>query len=614
MHDRVIKEGDPITVTTMHLSPGDDVAPCGYHWDPTSRRTWLSTCRGADLGNAAACLLSHVHAADAEEAAADAEALFANPELEFDHFAEIVYGHLAHWSVRPWDEGDSGYRIDPRVVGAARADWWARLLSPAVSGCVAALPRWWHRVWVLRRAFVVAEPDEWTRLWQITAASPTPDMDTSGRLLALLRHRSLPAERHGLLDEDDDVQARLLDGWDQPWDDVREEVPARTTREQAQASLSRVLVDPAVDRARTTATTHVRRALVAEVTDGRGWAGYGPVDRRFAVLTPDDLRQLISTAGPCTASDASDWSSGPRWHRAGAERARTTALGLVALDDACIAEHLECPVAEHRVEMVLNPFVPADAAARALAVEIESIPPVRAARTMSEIEATADTVAMWWRILLAVRGWLPSAVLEPAMHRVSQWMVDHDPLGRWLPNLAVYASSPDGLRSMSSDQLAHFDAVVGARANGPAMRWAPHRWGKEPDPHTPLMSAVVLRQILALTGWKDVRLILDPAVAGLLPRLPVEPRVLAARHGDDGTLRALVDDPERRVRQHVARNRRASVDTLTRLLDDHDPRVRSQVARNLGVTPAHLARMSRDPDRAVSHAASRELLKRLAAA
>ena len=33
----------------------------------------------------------------------------------------------------------------------------------------------------------------------------------------------------------------------------------------------------------------------------------------------------------------------------------------------------------------------------------------------------------------------------------------------------------------------------------------------------------------------------------------LEPRVLAARRGDDTTLAVLVDDPDRRVRQHVAR-------------------------------------------------------------
>lgn len=583
--------------------------------DQARRREWLRTCSGRDARRAAACLLNHVHHSRARDEAADAEALFANPELRFDEFAEVLYSHLDRWvSFASEDSGEPPYQIDPWVLGAQRTDWWLRVLSQDVSGTVAVPPRPLHRAWIMRRAFVVADPSRWPLLWHMCSGRPTPDHVTSDALLALLRYRSLPSEVEGVLTEPQSVPDALLGQWQRPWGAVREEVPDSTSREQAQAALSGLLLDPAAEPHRAATLEQVRQAVLSDLLAGRPQDGFHRLDRRFAVLTVDDVHVLLRQAGECVRDSDAGWMGPVGWSHAVLEQTRTRALGFVPLDDATIGAHLRCPVPEHRVQMVLNPFVPSAAAEAAIVTELGAIGARQGGRTRRERDEMASVVGQWWRVLLAVRGWLPARVLEPAMQQVAAWMLDNHPLDRWRASLAVYASRPDGLRSMSDDQLARFDALVDARANDAPMVWAPHRWRDEPDSHVPLMSDAVLRQMLALTGWKDLRLLLDPAVARVLPALPVEARVRAARGGDDRTLATLVDDPDRRVRQHVARNRRASVQTLDRLLDDPDPRVRSQVARNSGVTATHLARMSRDSDLRVSRAASRELLKCLAAA
>lgn len=590
-------------------------APESAEPDVPRRRSQLTTCDGADLTTPVADLVRHLRYTDPRDASQAVEELFANPDLTFEQFVRILHAQLDLWIRSPSDGGaEPVFSVDPWAPGSRSSVWWRRALCAdgRVSG--GEFSAWWHRLWLMRRAFVVTEPEHWPQLWEACSWLTGSDHVTSERLLALLRHRSLGWERERLVAEPEDVDDSLFDGWQQPWDVLREQVPRRTTRAQAQAGLSAMLLDPIRDPQRATLTQQVRRVLVAEILQGRPKQGYHQLDRRFAALTADDVRTIVTETGSCVEGSQRGWSDTLPWWRNEVEQARTSALGLVPLDDPTLAQHLTCPVADHRVQMVLNPFVPWDVAAAAIATEMRTARSAAPGRRRPARDEFTEHTRRWWRTLLAVRGWMPLDVLEPAMQQVSGWMLDDHPLVRWLPELAVHASSPDGLRAMSAEQLAHFDAVVGARTNGQPLRWASHSWRTGPDPHVPLMSDAVLRQMLALTGWRDVRLILDPAAARLLAALPEEPRVLAARHGDDTTLAALVDDPDRRVRQHVARNRRASVETLNRLLDDSDPRVRSQVGRNAGVTVAHLERMCRDADRRVSRAASRELLKRLAAA
>ena len=512
--------------------------------DQTRRREWLRTCLGGDVRRAAACLLNHVHHPRAKDEAADAEALFANPELRFDEFAEILYSHLDRWvSFTSEDSGDPPYQVDPWVLGAERYDWWLRVLSQDVSGTVAVPPRPLHRAWIMRRAFVVTEPSRWPLLWHMCSGRPTPDHVTSEALLALLRYRSLPSEVDGVLTEPQSVPDALLNRWQRPWDAVRQEVPDRTSREQAQAALSGLLLDPAADSHRASTTAQVRQAVLSDLLAGRQQDGFHRLDHRFAVLTVDDLHVLLGQAGECVRDSDTGWVGRMSWSHAVLEQTRTRALGLVPLDAATITTHLRCPVPDHRVEMVLNPFVPSAAAEAAIATELRAIGARQGGRKRRERDEMASLVGQWWRVLLAVRGWLPPRVLEPAMQQVTAWMLDNHPLACWRANLAVYASRPDGLRSMSDDQLARFDALVDARANDAPMLWAPHRWRDEPDPHAPLMSDAVLRQMLALTAWKDRRLLLDPAVARVLPALPVEARVRAARGGGDRTLATLVGRP-----------------------------------------------------------------------
>ena len=231
---------------------------------------------------------------------------------------------------------------------------------------------------------------------------------------------------------------------------------------------------------------------------------------------------------------------------------------------------------------------------------------------VNNVREAYPVIERWWRLMMAVRAWFPAQAVQIGMQRVSAWMLHSaDPVGDWLRPLAVFASSPDGLRAMSRTQLARFDAMLADRAARAPVRWTRRSGG---DAYAARMSPDVLRQVLAATGWATSGVLVDPAVVPLLPGLPLELRVEAARRGDEAVLHHLVHDPEPRVRQFAARNRRAGTEILDTLVADPEPTVRSQVARNAGITAGLLTRMSRDPDPRVARAASRVLLNRLAAA
>src|SRR3954452_10166864 len=121
----------------------------------------------------------------------------------------------------------------------------------------------------------------------------------------------------------------------------------------------------------------------------------------------------------------------------------------------------------------------------------------------------------------------------------------------------------------------------------------------------------MLRWPVHATGDEKSPLLSQGGVAAGLAELCVDLRVQAARKGGDDVLRALVADPDKRVRQHVARNRYATGETLAKLMADPDPTVRAQVARNNAITAECLTTLATDTVARVAQAAGQALLRKL---
>jgi hypothetical protein len=604
----------PVAESTR-FTPQSEHDPSIPALDDAQHRHWLATCDGPTHDVAFRYLRDvALHTGDAA-AAADAAAFASNPTTCFEEFATIVCRHLEQWLLfSPEDPGHlEGYPFPVEAPGERARDWWTELAMLDTGDALAVSLRWWQRIWVLRRAFVVAEPVDWARMYRRFTGSDNHSRKVLASLIAMLRYRSLPEERARVLVEPAEAQEALLGGWDRPWHLLRCEVPERSTREQARQALATMWVDPDEQPERAAALAQVRLAVLSAYLSEGPESLFADVDDRLALLTPDDLRALIAQSGRCISQSVQGWISNAYWPTFGARDAgRSMALTLAPLDLDLAEPHLHCPAPSHRLALVLNPFTPDEVAQRAIAVGLEETEE-RRARLKGRWAEANPVVQRWWRALMAVRGWYPARDVQAGMQQVSAWMLqDRDPLEHWLRPLAVYASAPDGLRAMSTAQLAMFDALLADRAARSPMPWP--RGSGRGDPYAAAVTPSMLRQLLAATGWTSSGLLVDPAVLAVLDQLPVELRVEAARRGDDVLLQHLSIDPEPRVRQFAARNRRASVATLDLLLADRDPKVRSQVARNAGVTAGHLTRMSSDSDRVVARAASRALLRRLAAA
>lgn len=577
------------------------------------RRHWLSTCTGRDHDDALADLLSRAHGS-AAEAAADAAALAANPLTRYDDFARLVAQHLDAWVGHGHhDLGEEPeYRIPIEAPGERAEVWWPEMALRDTHAAFGVRLGAWQDAWLVRRAFPVADPVQWARLYRRFSRDDLYSRGVMRWLIALLRHRSLPAERGRVAGERAADHQRLIAGWDAAWHRLRRGIPPRTSREQAGEELSGMVIDPAVDAERAALLGPVRMAVVSDFLSDGPERLFSDVDDRVALLTPHDLRTLVRDGGRCVSQSVHGWVNDIYWPSFGVRDAgRSIALTLAPLDRALAEPHLRCAAPSHRLAMILNPFTPLDVGLAAIEVGMDETEHLLTSRVQRVREAY-PVIERWWRTMMAVRGWFPAEAVQAGMQRVSAWMLTSaDPVGDWLRPLAVSASSPDGLRAMSRDQLARFDAMLADRA-----AHAPVPWGRRSgaDEHAAQMCPTVLRQVLAATGWVTSGVLVDPAVVPLLPELPTELRVEAARRGTDTVVRHLVHDPEPRVRQFAARNRRVSPKTLEVLVADPDPTVRSQVARNAGVTAALLTRMSHDPETRVSRAAARVLLNRLAAA
>ncbi len=584
--------------------------------DDAERHHWLATCEGEVHDVAFYWLRDKAQHADDRAAAADAAAFASNAATRFEQFAAVVQRGVARWLTHPVNGSDDSqtYPVPVQAPGERAHDWWLDLALRDPNDLVTASVRWWQRVWMLRRAFVVAAPSDWAVLYRRFSGDDYHSRGTLAWLIAMLRHRSEPGEHARVLSEPTHTQEGLMNAWDRPWHLLRCEVPARSTREQARDGLAAMWVDPdAAARTRGAHLTPVRLAVLSAYLSDGPEKLFADVDRRFALLTPDDLRTLVAESGRCISQSLHGWISNAYWPSFGARDAgRSMALTLAPLDAVLAEPHLHCPAPSHRLALVLNPFTPDEVALHALAIGLDETED-RLARLDDPWTEAQPVVQRWWGTLMAVRGWYPAEHVQAGMQRVSGWMLDaEDPLGEYLRPLAVYASAPDGLRAMSEEQLATFDALVADRAARSPIQWT--RGPRRDDPFAAVVTPGVLRQMLVATGWTRSGLLVDPAVLAVVDDLPVELRAEAARRGNDALLQHLSRDPAPRVRQFAARNRRASVDTLDRLLADRDPSVRSQVARNAGVTAQHLSRMISDGDPTVSRSASLALVRRLRAA
>jgi len=607
--------GPPSRTGYARPAPRSEDDPSIAAMDDTQRRHWLATCEGPMHDIAFRYLRDVAQHADDVAAAAEAATFASNPATGFEEFASIVCQHLEQWVPFPLDDPEhpAGYPVPVPAPGERARDWWTELALLDSDEELSVSLGWWQHIWVLRRAFAVAEPVDWSRMYQRFSSSDYHSSAVLAWLIAMLRFRSEADERARVLAEPADAPEVLMRTWDRAWHLLRTEVPARSTRDQAREGLAAMWVDPDEQPERSAALTPVRLAVLSAYLSQGPERLFGDVDNRFALLTPDDLRTLIAQSGRCISQSPHGWISNSYWPSFGARDAgRSMALTIAPLDHELAEPHLRCPAPSHRLALVLNPFTPDEVARQAITVGLEETEE-RLARLKGRRAEARPVVRRWWGALMAVRGWYPARDVQAGMQRVSAWMLEgRDPLEDWLRPLAVYASAPDGLRAMSAAQLAKFDALVADRAARSPIQWP--RGPRRDDPYAAAVTPTVLRQLLAVTGWASSGLLVDPAVLAVLDELPVALRVEAARRGDDTLLQHLSADPEPRVRQFVARNRRASVGTLDLLLADPDPKVRSQVARNAGVTVQHLTRMSADTDRRVTSAASRALVRRLAAA
>lgn len=551
---------------------------------------------------------------DAPSAAADAAALASNPHTSFEDFAAVVSQHLNQWVDPyhdPWEEPD--YQVPVGAPGARAREWWTELALLDTSMAFGIAKQSWHLIWVLRRAVAVADPLGLARIYRRVSRDDYLNRTVLRVFIALLRLRAREPEPARLAAEPPALQGWPMDGWDDPWQRLRADVPDRTTRAQARQALAGMLAGPGAYPAPVATFGSVRLAVLSEYLVDGPRTVLDDVDVRFALLTPQDLCRLVRVSGRCLSHSELGWFRDIRWPSFGVrDTGARFALTMAPLDRELAEPHLRCPARPHRLALVLNPFTPDDVALAALTLGLEELEDALVSRARHSTHAY-PLIERWWRAIMAVRGWFPAQTVQAGMQQVAACMLQAaDPLGHWLRHLGVLASAPDGIKAMSRSQLALFDALMAERAARAPVKW-PGR-GPNGDPYAEIMSPTVLRQLVAATGWAASGLLADPAIVSVLDGLPLDLRVEAARRADDAVLQHLVRDPQPRVRQFAARNRRASATTLHTLLGDPDPSVRSQVARNAGVTAAHLTSMSRDDDRRVARASSRVLLNRLGAA
>jgi hypothetical protein len=153
---------------------------------------------------------------------------------------------------------------------------------------------------------------------------------------------------------------------------------------------------------------------------------------------------------------------------------------------------------------------------------------------------------------------------------------------------------------------AHLDAVLDGLAANPALptallrRLLAHRRGFGQAAKRPDLTADLIAEIIATDHhWLLHSLALNPALPDTV-RLQLtghhDPGVRAAlvvgaRNACRGVFERLIDDPDKRVREHLAQGDTVRADLRARLAHDPDPEIRAALARWWPQAPEHVRRI-----------------------
>jgi hypothetical protein len=537
----------------------------------------------------------------------------ANPHLTFERFTTLLRHALNEWLT--WHDVPGGRRLSeaefqvPAAAPGERAgDWWLRLaLHPEMVAAPETSPLGrLHRAWLVRRAFSSNGQEQWPALWR----SMDRHSELRNELVAFALRCGLPEERAIVADLAESEIAALTDDWAHFTRSLERPMPGLSTRAEA-ASAIRSALGFAPERADLAAP--LRQAVLESAVSGDVDLGSRGVPTWMALLTQADRAELLARPGSCRKESVETWIGATRWQHPAAE-AYQAALRVFPLGNAAAYRHLTCQAPRHRFAIVLNPTCPTQIALDAIERGIEETDALLAGGRLFETDGYA-LIETWWAVLMTVRAWLPAEEVSAALQRVTGWMLSREQRLHWFWRLAVTASRPAGLVGMTAEQYAAYEFWLDELREH---RWTPTdrryltTWGA--DDFGPATSPQMLRRLLHATGARKSPLLVQPCITRVLAELTADLRVETARRASGDILQALADDPDRRVRQHVARNRLASGETLERLAADPDPTVRAQVARSAAITAGCLTTLAADPVPKVAQAAGQALLRKLARA
>ena len=580
----------------------------------------MATCGPSHLRLALPSPVIWITEEQPRRAAAAIAALVSNPHLTFDQFERLIAESLAHWltwhhQFKSSERVDAEFQVPATAPGDRAADWWHRLavnrerLEEAAGGEL----RYWHHTWVFRRAFATNTPEQWPALWRAAAGWDESAQAVRGELTALALHRGLPGERLSVPSSTEAEIEALANDWARFAQSLGQPVPPSTTREGALRALAAVV--GFIDPVRAAVAAPLRRAVLESAVAGDVEVDYSGAPHWLALFTAADQASLLTPPGACRKEPIDTWINDARWWSNPAAEVFRTALRIYPLDGAVARRHLTCAAPRHRMAMVLNPGCPEEVALEALRRGIHEADTLLTTGKGLPPDGGGCLVETWWRTLMTVRGWLPPHEVSAALQKVTGWMLASAGRLPWVWHLAVTASQPEGIVGMDAEQYAAFESWLDELAE---RQWTRSersdltRWNARE--FAAATSLQMLRRVIHSTGGVKSPLLADALIMPSLSDLPPDLRVQTARKASDEILRTLLDDPDRRVRQHVARNRNASTDTLNRLADDPDPAVRAQVARNATITAQCLTTLAADPVPRVAQAAGQALLRRLAAA
>ncbi|WP_457190935.1 hypothetical protein [Nocardioides sp. P5_E3] len=572
----------------------------------------LATCGPAELERSLDVVLAWSNRESPRTAAAAITEMAANPHLAYEQFVRLLKYALNQWLT--WHDVPGGRRLSeaqfqiPATAPGPRAgDWWLRLaLHPETVAASETSPLGrLHRSWLMRRAFATNDPEQWPALWR--AALGWNHSDVRNELVAFALRRGLQEERPTVVGLTQAEIEGLTRGCLPFTESLDAPVPAMTTHAEATSSFSSAL---GLDPERAELAGPLGHAVLESAIAGDADVGHRGVPTWMALLTEADRTALLAMPGSCRKEPVEGWIGAQRWRRREAE-AYLVALRVFPLDEWSAQRHLTCKAPRHRFAIVLNPTCPAEIALEAIRRGIEETDALVASGNLYETDGYG-LIETWWSALMKARGWLPPEQVSAALQVVSGWMLSREQRLHWLWRLAVTASLPDGLDGMTPHQFASYEHWLDELVEH---RWTPTdrmyltAWGA--SDFGAATSPQMLRRLVHATGAGKSPLLTQRATTAALADLPSELRVQAARKSRDDVLRCLVDDPDKRVRQHVARNGNASGHTLATLAADPDPTVRAQVARNSAITAECLTTLATDPVPKVAQAAGRALLRKL---